>query len=145
MGSFWFRLVIGHLVGDYLLQTNCMALNKKKQDTEGMQACCIHCLVYSLAVLLAVFPEISNMGSFVDAGLFAIVVFISHFIFDRWNIVDFWLELIGSRSYDKTLEKPVPEMNIKDHYAVAYTALVQTVADNTLHLIGLFVAVKIFM
>jgi len=45
-GDFLFRLVLGHLVGDYLLQSLRQALNKKK----SVWICLEHCLTYTLSI-----------------------------------------------------------------------------------------------
>lgn len=71
--------IIGHLIGDYILQTDWMALNKKKHTWP----CFIHCLLWSLSVTL-----ISG------ASLLAFtLLFITHFIQDRTNIIIWWMKL----------------------------------------------------
>ena len=70
-----------HGLGDYIIQNDWMALNKKKPGFKGFLACFIHCLTYSLPFLF--------IGS-VPAVLF---IFITHFIIDRTHIIDYILAL----------------------------------------------------
>lgn len=37
--------IIGHLVGDYLFQTDWMAQNKKAPGESGADACIVHCFI----------------------------------------------------------------------------------------------------
>lgn len=43
-----FGLLIGHLIGDYIIQNDYLALNKTKNSL----ICLLHCLLYTLAVWL---------------------------------------------------------------------------------------------
>jgi len=45
-----FEMLLGHLVGDYLLQNNWMALGKSKYNGMGWLTCTVHCVLYTLAV-----------------------------------------------------------------------------------------------
>ena len=73
---------MGHLIGDYVLQTDWMAVNKKKWNLEGWIACLIHCLIWSLCITIAI-----NKFS---VSLF-ILIFFSHLIIDKTNIIKFCL------------------------------------------------------
>lgn len=77
--------VVGHLVGDYLLQNDWMAL-RKKQSTP---ICAIHCAIWATVItLLAWWP------------LWAwCVLFILHFAQDRTGIVNWWMDAIGQRAF----------------------------------------------
>ena len=125
------RMLFGHLVGDYLLQPNWMALHKKKR----FSIACLHCAVWTGSVLLFV-PELLTVRT-------VIAVFASHLLLDATGIVNRWLNLIGSRSMENAhafCEADHPELHKR--FMIAYTALVQTVADNTLHLLALYAIVK---
>ena len=43
-----FEMLIGHLVGDYLLQNDWMAENKAKHKGLGWLTCAVHCLLYTM-------------------------------------------------------------------------------------------------
>lgn len=78
--------VIGHLVGDYLLQNDWMALHKKQSDFR----CAVHCALWTLAVC-------------VFAGWTAPVIwallFAAHYGQDRTNVVAWWMDTMGQRQF----------------------------------------------
>jgi len=77
-------LLIGHLVGDFLLQNRWMAEKK----TRHWGPLLIHCSVYTIAVsLLALNAEGLSL-----TGIFAI--FVTHIILDRRGFTDFWTHQI---------------------------------------------------
>lgn len=144
-----FRLCMGHLMGDYLLQINWMALNKKEKGWTGWIAAAWHCILWTLCVSLWMFPELAPLVAIYPTFIGTLVlIFASHWILDRYGFIEWWLHKIGSRSYHLFLDKFVtydPEGT--NHYpdnihAAAYTAIVQTVADNTLHVLFVYLIVK---
>lgn len=73
--------IIGHLVGDYLLQNDWMALNKKAR----VLPCVIHCFLWATAVCL-----------FAGWGLAAwCVLFGTHYFQDNTDVVQFWMTCIN--------------------------------------------------
>lgn len=80
--------IIGHLVGDYLLQNDWMALNKKKLG--GEINCLVHCLLWTLSVCLF-------SGWHSAAAI--IVLFFSHIYQDRTDIIAWWMDLIGQKQF----------------------------------------------
>lgn len=131
--NFYINLLLGHLVGDYLLQNDWMALNKNKNELIGIGACLSHCIIYSLSVVI--FTQIISLWWF-------ILVFISHYFIDRYSLAEKWLRFYGSRSVDKFARNGA-SLQIPDKFDVmschilkgSFTALVYAVADNTMHLI----------
>ncbi len=77
-------LLVGHLVGDFLLQTTWMAENK---DEEWVPLI-IHCFLYTAAV--ALFALLAGGLSILPI----VVIFISHIIIDKAKIVDLWAKYI---------------------------------------------------
>ena len=64
-----------HLFGDYIVQNDNIALNKKKNTLKGWLYCTFHCATYSLPFLLI-------------ASWWAVLgIFLSHFLLDKTNIV----------------------------------------------------------
>jgi hypothetical protein len=126
-GDQFARLLLGHLIGDYLLQNDWMALNKKKR----LGVAALHSAIWTASVITLV-PEL--------LGLIPILaVFVSHLLLDATDVVDRWLHLIRGRSYARArayTEANHPELH--QRFYIAYTALVQAVADNTLHLLFLY-------
>lgn len=76
------EIILGHLVGDYLLQSDWMALNKKKIGAKGLISCIIHCLIWTTSMML--FIGKLNIALFLG-------LFISHLILDRTNLVVWFL------------------------------------------------------
>ena len=85
--------LIGHLVGDYLLQTDWQAGNKKSPGLIGWLACLSHCLVWTLSVLL--FTGWWNLN-------LAILVFLSHLVLDRTKFIAWYVRIV-KKSRDQWL------------------------------------------
>lgn len=71
--------LIFHLIGDYIIQNDWMALNKKKRSLKGELACQIHCITYSLPFL------------FIGSWQAVLAIYISHYIIDRTNLVAWFI------------------------------------------------------
>lgn len=69
-----FALIMGHLIGDYIYQSDYQAANK----TTNSVACLVHCLCYTLAVWSHSFWWMPWWG--------LVICFVSHFIMDRWRL-----------------------------------------------------------
>ena len=78
--------VIGHLVGDYLLQNDWMALHKKQSDFR----CGVHCALWTAAV--CVFTGWS-------APVIWLVLFVAHYAQDRTNVIAWWMDTVGQRQF----------------------------------------------
>ena len=73
--------LILHGIGDYFLQTDFQALNKKKKGWFGFWQCLKHCITYSLPFL------------FIGSWQAVTIIFITHFIIDRTNLVAYLLAI----------------------------------------------------
>lgn len=82
--------IVGHLVGDYILQNDWMAQGKKKSSL----ICSIHCITWSASVCL--FSGCFSLVLFV-------LLFVSHFIQDRTNIIRWWMGRIGQDGFAENL------------------------------------------
>jgi hypothetical protein len=109
------NIILGHLVGDYLFQSDWMALNKKSKGFKGLLACVIHCLIWTISMMI--FTNNYNV-------LLALTLFISHFILDRTKLVVWYLNTLKIM--------PNPSM-----WKVI-------IVDNTLHLLMVYGLLKIF-
>lgn len=115
---------LGHLVGDYLFQTKKMALGKSQKGSGGVWLCTLHVFIYTnfICIFLANFSL-----------LFFALVFIPHWIIDRFSLASLWLKIIKGRTFEDAFES-------KDKYRdfdIAFTSIVYTVTDNTFHLLCL--------
>jgi hypothetical protein len=131
--DFFPALLMGHLTGDFLLQSKWMALNKSGSSFK----CAVHCLIYTLAVSATTYPIIRGWE-------WSLFIFVSHFPIDRWSLADKWLDLINGRSlpdFIKNGKSSIPkELDFENYHALraGFTAVVYTVADNTMHLLIMY-------
>jgi hypothetical protein len=128
MDHLFILAILGHLIGDYLLQSKWMALTKSVPGPEGLRACTIHVAVYTVAVCAVV-------GTL--SPLFALAVFVPHWIIDRWSLASPWLKLIDGRTFEAARANTTPTRD----FDIAFTAIVYTVTDNTMHALCLWAAV----
>ena len=70
----WF---IAHLIGDYLLQSDWMAMNKKKANLP----CLVHCFIYTAVVWALTAWPIWALA----------VVFVTHFAIDRTWVIKWFM------------------------------------------------------
>jgi len=82
--------IIGHLVGDYLLQTDWQAAGKKKSSW----ICAVHCLLWTAAVVLLA-------GRAWWVWWVPLVLFTTHFIQDRTNLVRWSMQHCGQQQFAK--------------------------------------------
>jgi hypothetical protein len=150
MENIWFQLLLGHLVGDYLLQAEWMAMNKSKNTLEGWYAAVIHCYIYTFAVCIFMW----NLQP-----IWILAVFLSHFPIDKFSLGEKYMHYLkgkGMRDYVmKDLEDmetqgliyaprpPKHELNRYDMLEGGFTAVVYTLTDNTMHLVLMYLAYKI--
>lgn len=107
-----FELLLGHLIGDYILQNDWQAQNK----TKSTWPCLVHCVLYTCAVAFCA-PWLSPEA----LGL----VFVTHFLMDRWRLAAAWMDLVGQRGF-------------KEHLAPWSVIVV----DNTWHLATLYAVAR---
>lgn len=122
-----FEILLGHLVGDYLLQNNWMAFNKSKYNNTGWLTCIIHCLLYSLSVCFFMWQWTT---------IWFIMIFLSHFVLDKFELPEKYLKLIHGRSLERFIKNSenkeyTPYVGLQS----GFTSLVYAVVDNTIHLL----------
>ena len=93
--------IVGHLVGDYLLQNDWMANNKKLKD--GATACCVHAWLWTLAVCAFTgwwtWPCVS-------------VLFLTHFFQDRTQVIPWFMRTIGQNRFMKCDDFDLTDMRV---------------------------------
>jgi hypothetical protein len=146
MAEFFVYLLLGHLLGDYVFQTNWMAMNKSASTWK----CLVHCWVYTAWVFVFTIPFIS--GGWLMGVLWFLFIFASHFPIDRWSLADKWMKFIDGRSLSEFMEKGYKNIPFEDYddrfghyYALraGFTALCYAVVDNTFHLLIIFFGYKL--
>lgn len=124
MNSILTCAIIGHLVGDYLLQNDWMALNKKKRSWP----CLVHCLIWTLSVMyFAGWLGAADCGYASERYWFSLpaftVLIVTHFIQDRTQIVKFWM--ININRQQKFTEPPMTPWSL-------------IVVDNVWHIVTIW-------
>lgn len=79
--------IVGHLVGDYLLQNDWMAMNKKKH----FLPCAIHVAIWTTCVCVA--------AGWTGSWLAGAILSATHFIQDHTNIIRRWMGLVGQEQF----------------------------------------------
>lgn len=103
-----------HAIGDYLIQNDWMAQNKKRLTWLGELACQIHCISYSIPFLL--------IGSYWAV----LVVYITHYAIDRSNFIMWYMRVTGKPDFSKP---PMAPWSI-------------FVVDNIFHVVCNYLALK---
>ena len=115
--------VILHLIGDYLIQNDWMALEKKKRSWEGEIACQIHCITYSLPFL------------YIGSWNALLVIYATHYIIDRFKLIEWYLAvrncIFHVKNFGYGIERPV-----------IITVWLYIIVDNTFHVICNYLALK---
>lgn len=119
------EILLGHLVGDYLLQSKTLALRKSEKGWGGVLFCLIHSLIYSLSVCLFLWTL---------NPVVALLVFLSHYPIDRWSLASLWLKLIRGRDFIAAYQNKEKYWEID----LSFSCLVYAAVDNTMHLILLW-------
>ncbi len=122
-----FGLILGHLLGDYVVQNDWMAKNKTNPcsfhpiyampgEGIGHLACFVHCLCYTLAAWACSFWWMPWWGLVACA--------VVHFPVDRFRLASWWMKNISGQTAFAT--GPLSPWSI-------------IIVDNTFHLLTLFV------
>ncbi len=130
MADLFARIILGHLAGDYLLQSKSMALQKASGGARGFWWCTLHCLIYAVVVCLFLWTANPLIGA---------LVFLSHWPIDRWSLASHWLKMIKGRDF---IAAHLSQEKFKE-VDLVFSCLVYVVVDNTLHLILLWLITKL--
>jgi len=135
-----FEMLLGHLCGDFLMQTEWMALNKSKNTWIGWTAALVHCILYTLAVCLF-------MWNF--QPIWMVVVFLTHFPIDKFALAEVYMHYIKGKGMKDFVNKDISyglkknPLNRFDALEGGFTSIVYTLTDNTMHLILIWGAYQI--
>jgi len=86
--------IIGHLVGDYIIQNDWMAKGKKVNSF----ICTVHCFLWAFAVCL--------FAGWYNHPVVWVTLFVSHFVQDRTNIIPIWMGFVGQKSFRDDILSP---------------------------------------
>jgi len=121
------NMILCHLVGDYLLQSDWMATKKAAKGGEGAISCLAHALVYTLPFLL--------LTSHPKALCW---IFVTHYIIDRYRLaryVVFAKNFLAPRSGWPPPWAQCTGNGYPPDRPLWLTTWLFIIADNTLHLI----------
>jgi hypothetical protein len=91
-------LVVGHLVGDWLLQNDWMAMHKRQRL--GTLAGIVHYAIYTLTITGSLWLSNArgkNLRLYLGAG---VIVFVTHWLIDGTDCVQWWMRLYRQSDLD---------------------------------------------
>lgn len=115
--------VLAHLIGDYLLQNDWMAANKRKSSF----VCLVHCFFYALPFVFLCHATLGQVS----------VIMGSHFLIDRFGLAQYWVKLINWnwRSVNFGFD------NNKPRYLSVWLLII---VDNTFHVMCNYISLSYF-
>jgi len=131
--------LILHGIGDFFLQTDFQALNKKKKGWLGFWCCLKHCITYSLPFL------------FIGSWKSVLVIFLTHFIIDRTNIVAYaiaWKNGVYKQGFPSTRfwtawkDYDISNFGFSPERPFAISIWLYIICDNLCHIICNYLALK---
>lgn len=123
------EILLGHLVGDYLLQGRTIAFRKSEKSRTGIFLCLLHSVIYTLSVCLFLW----TLNPFI-----MLLIFLSHYPIDRWSLGSKWLKMIQGKDFRTIYDAKEKGWEID----LAFSCPVYMAVDNTMHLILLWLIVK---
>lgn len=81
--------LILHLLGDFVLQTESMAVNKHSNSKKGYFWCTMHCLMYTLPFSIIA----TNWYQM-------LLIFGTHFVIDKYNLATIWTKECKIDNFD---------------------------------------------
>jgi len=124
------NLLLGHLVGDYLLQNDWMGINKSKPGFKNALICMLHSSIWTASICVfcwnwVVSPPSWWSGIGVVARIF--MIWYHHYALDRnRNIVRAWMDFFGNF---KSVKEP-------------YRTYILYGYDNIFHLLFVFLVLE---
>ena len=113
-----------HLFGDFIVQNDWMALNKKKCSPKGYLACAIHCITYALPFLL------------VTSWFGVALICATHFLLDKYQVITWFLAI---RNNAEGLEN----FGYKDERPKLISVWLNIFTDNSFHLIMNYIIIRL--
>ena len=149
LAALFVAAMLGHFVGDYLLQNEWMALNKSQRGPKGWLPCGVHVLLYTLAVLIFMSYPLYQEGYYgLVATLFDwklwLIVAVPHYFIDHYSLASYFMRLKNGK---KPFDYPKPEDGAGPGvlWYTAFTAPVYIMNDNTIHWVMLYFTCALFL
>ncbi len=124
--------LILHGIGDYFIQTDEWAAGKKNKGLYGLKCCLLHCITYSIPFLL------------IGSPIAVLVIFITHFAFDRTNWIAYALAWKNGayKGNDKTLGYDISNFGFWQTKPKYMSIWLFIITDNICHIICNYLALK---
>lgn len=128
-----------HLLGDFFLQNDWMAVNKSKYNKLGWLTCSLHCLLYSIP-----------FGLYYHSWPVFLLILLSHFIIDKFTLATYYTKLINNTwlADSCTLQaklgfkgSPDDPDRRPDYIAV----WIHIIRDNSIHIAGNYFIIQYFL
>ena len=155
-------LILGHMAGDYLFQSDKMAVNKSGNDlnikakrigyTEITNSgwCTYHCMVYSICVASFVIMD-GWRCSYIDLNncwwswLVAFVIaYITNYPIDRYSFGWIWMKWFGQTKFSSTYYTNEDGDVVLRNLRALFVPIVYVAIDNTIHLVLMWGAFSLF-
>ena len=86
-------LFIGHFIGDWMLTNDWMARSKRGRWWSA--PCVVHCLVYSVTLVLIAWFGSGRTAEFAQLTLLFTFILLSHWLIDGFNLAQHWGRVIN--------------------------------------------------
>ena len=95
-----------------------------------IKACTIHVAIYTAAVCLFLWTA---------HPLVVALIAVPHWLIDRFSAASIWLKIIRGRTFEAAYQSKDPYRE----FDIAFTSIVYTVTDNTMHLLCLWAVIVV--
>lgn len=115
-----------HLLGDYFLQNDWMAVNKNKYSFIGWVACYIHCILYALPFLF--YYHNSNIFFW---------VYITHLSIDKFSLAKYVTRIVNWRwdfNWDGVGNETSFDLGFDSGRPAFITVWIHIIRDNSMHI-----------
>lgn len=120
--------LILHGIGDYVVQTNKWAIGKKNKGLYGFMCCLKHCVTYSLPF------------KFIGSWWAVLVIFLTHFIIDRSQLVAYFLAIKNNVKYRHMYD--IRNYGFPQLTPPYLSIWLLFITDNIFHIICNFISLK---
>lgn len=148
-GETLFLMLLGHCIGDFALQPQKLALNKKASGYRGLSLCMVHCFIYTCTIIatMCLSTDFRDMLFSLESHLlqrFFIIMYLTHHMIDRTTFIDKYMRLMKIRSWNTDIDLEDGTITPKECITISFGTIVYIVIDNTFHLILMYLTLKFF-
>ena len=119
--------ILAHVIGDYFIQSDWMALNKQQKSIQGWLAVTVHAITYTLPFLLIT-----------RSPLALAIICVSHLLIDHFKLASYicWAKnFFAPKSWWHPWSKCKDTFGYHPDRPVFITIWLMIIVDNTIHII----------